>query len=274
MHYLIGFITAVMVLFPAADSGGKSLYQRWMESYEKYLYQQMEENFEREKRDRNAEICQNPSESEVSNEQTADKETKLRSGDVTGGVGEVGQGNRETEPTAEVAIAPQVESQTESSTENRGMDENVAPAEVVREVTPLYSVNGAVLDIGVQEYLYQRLCERGISWFMPYAILMAYQESRFNIYALNQKNLMDSGLFQMRSIYWPEFCAEAGVPCGDIFDPYLQIDVLTFFMARRASWGKTVSEMISAHSQSDYGGYSQEYVDQVMAHQSGLVRIR
>lgn len=259
MHYLIGFVTAIMVLFPASDSGGKSLYQLWMESYEKYLYQQMADNFEREKRERNADICQNPSESEVSIEQTASEEE------------EAIQQHEEVHEVPVEETAP-----TEAVVETVPDQEIVQPVAEVQpcNTVPIYAVNGAVLDIGVQEYLYQRLCERGISWFMPYAILMAYQESRFNIYALNQKNLMDSGLFQMRSIYWPEFCAEAGVSCGDIFDPYLQIDVLTFFMARRASWGKTVSEMISAHSQSDYGGYSQEYVDQVMAHQSGLVRIR
>ena len=264
MHYLIGLITAVMVLFPAADSGGKSLYQLWMESYEKHLYQQMADNFEREKRERNAEICQNPSESEVSNEQTADKETKLRSGDVTGGVGEVGQGNRETEPTAEVAIAPQVESQTESSTEKRGMDENVAPAEVVREVTPLYQVDGYIPDEGLQTYLYQRLCEANIGYFMPYAVCLIAQESTWNPMAEN-RNGLDKGLLQYRISYWPAL---------EWWNPYAEIDVFVQQMANRANNGKTVSEMISAHNQSDWGPYCQSYVDAVMSHSNTLVQIR
>lgn len=131
-------------------------------------------------------------------------------------------------------------------------------------VTPLYSVNGAMLDESVQTYLYQRLAESGIEWFMPYAILIAYQESSFNIYARNPNGL-DCGLFQFRSTYWG---------AGDIFNPYTQIDVFVGLMANRANMGCTVSDMISRHNQSDYGSYCQSYVDAVMSWAGTLVQVR
>ena len=249
MHYLIGLITAVMVLFPAADSGGKSLYQRWMESYEKYLYQQMAENFEREKRDRNAEICQNPSESEVSNEQTASEEA----GESHDLLPEASQNDCEVRSeNSEVA-----EEQTEVETSD------AVPLPAVVQ-TPLFSVNGAVLDIGVQEYLYQRLCEANIGWFYHYAILIAYQESRFDPLAVNP-NGKDFGLFQFRLQYHPDL---------DWANPYAQVDRFVLMMANRAANGKTAAEMISAHNQSDYGPYCQEYVSIVMSHEAGMVQIR
>lgn len=247
MHLIIGLVTAIYVLFPASDTYGKSLYQLWMESYEKYLYQQMYDNLERER-----------------NEQTASEEETEQFGDVADGTGTTGQGSAEAEPTVGMVTAPEMESQTESRTEDGRMDENGAPAEVVREVTPLFSVNGAVLDIGVQEYLYQRLCEANIGWFYHYAILIAYQESRFDPLAVNP-NGKDFGLFQFRLQYHPDL---------DWSNPYAQVDRFVLMMANRAANGKTAAEMISAHNQSDYGPYCQEYVSIVMSHEAGMVQIR
>ena len=149
----------------------------------------------------------------------------------------------------------------ETNQESLQTTDNAVPAE-----TPLYTVCGVMLDEGIQNYLYQRLCEAGIPWFMPYAILIAYQESTFDIYAVNQKNGIDKGLFQFRSTYWG---------AGDIFNPYTQIDVFVGLMANRANnLGCTVSDMISRHNQSDYGQYCQSYVDAVMGWAGSLVQVR
>lgn len=157
------------------------------------------------------------------------------------------------EPTSEV--------QTEETT--------AAP---VVQGTPLYSVNGHVLPAEIQVYLYNALAVRGIGWFYPYAILMAYQESNFNIYAENPNGL-DKGLFQYRILYWGEYCAGAGQNGADIFNPYSQIEVFAHYMALRASWGCTVSDMISRHNMSDYGPYNQDYVNHVMSWEPGMIKI-
>lgn len=144
-----------------------------------------------------------------------------------------------------------------------------AAAMAVDQDPPLYSVNGAVMPAELQEYLYNRLADCGIGWFMPYAVLIAYQESRFDIYAQNPNGL-DKGLFQYRLPYWEEFTAEAGRSGSDIFDPYAQVDVFAFQMARRAFQGFDVNSMISKHNMSDYGPFNQVYVDQVLQHMTVL----
>ena len=132
---------------------------------------------------------------------------------------------------------------------------------------PYYSVTEGgfvyVLDLDIQRYLYQRLAEKGIGWFMPYAIMIAFQESHFNPRAEN-RNGLDKGLFQYRITYYPG---------GDIFNPYEQIDIFTQAMANRANIGCSVNEMISRHNTSDYGKYNQVYVNQVLQHQAGLTLI-
>lgn len=113
--------------------------------------------------------------------------------------------------------------------------------------------------------MYQRLADHGIEWFMPYAVMMAYQESQFDCTAVNQSNGIDCGLFQFRAPYYEG---------QDIFNPYEQIDIFTEQMANRANSGRTVSEMISAHNVSDYGGYNQTYVDQVLSHSNNLREVK
>ena len=110
----------------------------------------------------------------------------------------------------------------------------------------------------------QVLSEQNIAYFMPYAMMIMYQESKLDIYAENP-NGRDKGLLQYRVEY---------VPWMDWRNPYQQIDYFVAQMANRAKNGKTVSEMISAHNQSDYGPYCQGYVDAVMQHSNTLVQIR
>lgn len=174
--------------------------------------------------------------------------------------------------TADVTEATEVVSpgHTESPTEafpNSQTETAVVESTIprVESVLPLYTVEGQLLDPAIQEYLYTQLCNNGIGWFFPYALCIAYQESSFDIYAVNLSNGIDKGLFQFRSTYWGE---------GDIFNPYTQIDVFTRLMANRANMGCTVSDMISRHKQSDYGFYDQEYVNQVMSHSGSLTKVR
>lgn len=244
MHSLIiGFITAVMALFPgSAGEGGLNL-RAWMESYEKYLYQQMYDNIENARR--NEEICQNSAKNEVLHEQTAGEEAQYVLAD---------------RPVPETVVEVLPQSVPEETSDSR-------PEVVVPEpqaITPLYQVDGYIPDQGLQTYLYTRLCESGIGYFMPYAICLIAQESTWNPMAENANN-EDKGLLQYKIKF---------VPWMDWRNPYQQIDYFTAQMANRAAAGCTVSEMISRHNTSDYGSYNQSYVDAVMQHSNTLVQIR
>ena len=116
----------------------------------------------------------------------------------------------------------------------------------------------------MQTYLYQRLTEAGIGYFMPYAVCLIAQESDWNPLAEN-KNGLDKGLLQYRTSFWPTL---------EWWNPVAETDIFVQQMANRAARGLTVSQMISAHNQSDWGPYCQEYVDAVMQHAERLVRIR
>ena len=258
MHSLIcGLITATMVLLPWKDGGGSV--KAWMERYEAFLYQQMAENFEREKRERNAEICQNPSESEVSIEQTASEEETAES-DKSADVDKV---PRQEDAEVQAVITSQTPVQDETAICEASSAEVYVEAEKAIS-TVVYQVDGYIPDEGLQTYLYQRLCEHGIGYFMPYAVCLIAQESTWNPMAVNP-NGEDFGLLQYK-IKW--------VPWMDWTNPYIQIDYFVAQMANRAARGLTVSQMISCHMMSDYGEYNQSYVDAVMQHSNTLVQIR
>ena len=149
--------------------------------------------------------------------------------------------------------------EVETNQESEPPEDAVVPAE-----TPLYKVDGYVPDVTLQEYLYNRLAENGIEWFMPYAVCLIAQESSWNPLAVNP-NGRDKGILQYRvefhdGLDWTNPCAE--------------IDLFVQQMANRAMSGKTVSEMISTHMMSDWGDYNQAYVDAVMNHSGSLVRVR
>lgn len=264
MHHIIGLIVAVMALFPCSDGVGVSLYQRWMDAYEKYLYQQMYDNFEREERERNAGICQNPSESEVSHEQAAVEETTLRFEHSDGADEEVRQGNSQAESTGQAVNAAPLENKTESGSDVQWINDSDRTAEVASEITPLYAVDGYIPDESLQTYLYTQLCNSGIGYFFPYSVCLIAQESEWNPLAENPNGL-DKGLLQYRTSFWPTL---------EWWNPYAEIDIFVQQMANRANMGCTVSDMISRHNQSDWGSYCQEYVDAVMAHANTLVQIR
>lgn len=139
------------------------------------------------------------------------------------------------------------------------------PSERVEETVAVYSVNGETLNPDIQAYLYQRLSDYQLEWFMPYAIMIAYQESHFDQYDVSDDGL-DYGLLQFRKQFWDW-------SRGDIFDPYAQIDVFVELMANRANAGCDVYEMISRHMQSDYGEYNADYVATVLSHERGLAII-
>lgn len=130
-----------------------------------------------------------------------------------------------------------------------------------REEIPCYAVNGDLMPVEWQEYLYTKLTEKGIGYWMPIAMAQAYQESSFD--AEQVTNGIDMGLFQYREPYFAEWEDRACVPHGDIFDPYHQIDVYTEMVRQWIESGQTESMVISNHNTGGWGDYSQRYVDEV-----------
>jgi len=203
--------------------------------YEAKLHMQMWSNFE------------------VENEQETSEEITWDSIHPEGAEG-ISENTSETE-SQDNTPAPAVETDMESEPPA----DAVVPAE-----TPLFEVDGYIPDVNLQEYLYNRLTEHGVEWFMPYAVCLIAQESSWNPLAVNP-NGRDKGILQYRV----EF--HSGL---DWTNPCTEIDIFVQQMANRAMSGKTVSEMISAHMMSDFGDYNQAYVDAVMSHSGSLVRVR
>lgn len=249
---MLGFVPKVALVDVQTELNNKS--------YEVGLYMQMWSNFERDQKEREWSECLPCENYSVPEEETYEQETveemaeeapATGTGDVHVDVQNEQEGHPEDKTNSDAIPEPPVETEAESRTVSS---------------TPLYKVGNAVLDEGVQTYLYQKLCEAGIGWFFPYAILIAYGESHFDPTVTNEKNGIDKGLFQFRSTYWG---------AGDIFNPYTQVDVFTGLMANRANnLGCTVSDMISRHNVSDYGPYNQGYVDYIMKEAENLVQIR
>ena len=256
---VIGFIFAAMVIFSKDFGGGNSL-KAWMDAYEKFLYAQMEDNFRRERE---------------AKEKARAEETQsyVEVGETLGA-----DSDQQREAETEAVLQPtQVETEASDTNINTGTEEVVRQVEVQPETVaetaptqapqaefPAYMVNGQVLEVDIQRYMYQRLCEQGIPYFFPYAILICYQESRFNRYAENP-NGRDKGLLQYRVEY---------VPWMDWTNPYQQIDYFAAQMGNRARAGCDILSMVSRHKSSDYGPYDEVYVQQVMQWMGVLVQIQ
>lgn len=284
-HLLAGFILSVMVLFPSPDDGWSRAL--WMQAYERYLYWQMEQNFEREAK-----------EEALSKEGQSYVEVGYTLGADTGGAGKVETAvlpDAETmatagtdaniNPTAEALVRTVDEQTAEEETEQQQPTTEEAVVETVPQEStaeveaqgtaavvtenqtacfPLYTVEGHLLDPAIQEYLYQRLCEAGIGWFFEPSIWICYQESRFDVLAENP-NGEDKGLLQYK-IKW--------VPWMDWRNPYVQIDYFVAQMSNRANAGCDVLTMISRHKTSDYDPYDPVYVAQVTQWQPYTVQVR
>ena len=242
---IIGLVVSFMAVIDIID-GGKSL-TRWMAEYERFLMDQIAENF------RQAE--------EVG------KYEQKTSEEIQEETPSAGSGNGDA-PVESDAGRNEAVAESVSPDPGPGLPEAGTPVAPETEspvpIIPIYSVNGAVLAEDLQAYLYNRLCAAGIGWFYEYALLIAYQESNFDPLAEN-KNGRDKGLFQYRVEYYPGL---------DWRNPYAEADVFIQQMANRAYAGRTIAEMISAHNQSDWGPYCQEYVSIVMSWEQTLQRIR
>lgn len=137
---------------------------------------------------------------------------------------------------------------------------------------PVYSVAGVVLDESLQKELYSQLKSRGIEFWMPYSLMVAFQESGYNLTAVSNNGL-DMGLFQFRSTYWAASYSAAGLSSADIFNPYDQIYVYVYNIAEKLSSGKDIYTVISDHFTGGMS-YDANYVSQVLSWESTMSQLK
>lgn len=131
----------------------------------------------------------------------------------------------------------------------------------------LYTIHGIMPSEELQRYLYGKLSERGIAWYMPYAVCQIWQESRWNPESTNGR---DHGLCQQKGIYWDGRAAAYGIPGASIWDPYAQLHVYACMMAGYlAATGGDVGRALSMYYLGT-DGWAQNYVDAVTGHLNNL----
>ena len=131
----------------------------------------------------------------------------------------------------------------------------------------VYTIHGKTPPVEWQRFLYDRLAERGYSWYFPYAICQIQQESCWNQYSDNGH---DMGLTQQKRIYWDSRAAHWGVPGASIWDPYAQLHVYACMMCQFLDGsGGDVGMALSLYYYGT-GEYAPEYVGHVMSHWEGL----
>lgn len=157
------------------------------------------------------------------------------------------------------------EQETEEEESSQWVDvaETAETKQEVREIgvgtveTVLYSVNGETLNPELAQKLHDALEKYSIGYFWEIALAQCYQESHFNVYAVNPNNLIDSGILQYRATYWDW-------NRGDIFSVDAQFELYAEQMANRLSAGLSADECISRHKTSDFStAVDWEYVGQV-----------
>lgn len=137
--------------------------------------------------------------------------------------------------------------------------------------TPLFTVDGALLDPKLQEYAYNTLCALGIGWYFPTFLCQMYQESRFNQAAVSAHG--DYGLCQLKGIYHTYFCDLAGIHGADLInDPFANIHVGAFLMAYYFNQCNDVNTAISAYYTGSVNEYCADYVAQVKQWEKTLQR--
>ena len=163
------------------------------------------------------------------------------------------------------------ESQTtvvESTTENipvsevETMVETAIQDKIEQRHTERYSVNGAVLSVELQDYLFRQLEARGHGNFMPIALCQIYQESRYNSAAI-APNGLDKGLCQFRETFFGAFAAESGLTQWDIMNPIDQLYVYAYLMCKYLDQTGSTEMALSAYYMGEIV-YCDHYVKEVM----------
>jgi len=152
------------------------------------------------------------------------------------------------------------------------LTERTVPTEEQTEAGfTVYRIHGVEPPLEWQISLYTELEERGIEWYMPYAVCQVWQESRWNRWSDNGR---DKGITQQKGIYWSARAARYGLPGADIWDVNAQFHVYSCMMSEyiRAT-GNDIGRALSLYFYGA-GDYAEKYVADVMSHIEHLEEVR
>lgn len=141
-----------------------------------------------------------------------------------------------------------------------------------------YSVNGATLDFGLQDYIYNTLESYDMEWYFPTFLCQMYQESRFdqNCYTHHANGTVDVGLCQLKNIYHSEIKAIAGLPQETDLYSDAYANVLCGMALMRRNWTKCwdINTAISAYYTGSTNVYSATYVSDVRKWESTITEVK
>jgi len=141
---------------------------------------------------------------------------------------------------------------------------------------PHYSVNGSVLDLGLQDYIYTTLSNDGCEWMYTLVLCQAYQESRYNQESRNYHDdgTVDVGIMQIKSKYHQYLSNKYGVPGCDLYnDSYLNIYVGVNLLKDYWFQCWDINSALSAYNTGSIDQYNPDYVNQVRQWEPTVVRI-
>lgn len=153
-------------------------------------------------------------------------------------------------------------------------EEEVIP--YVSPTIPHYSVNGSVLDLGLQDYIYTTLSNDGCEWMYTLVLCQAYQESRYNQGSRNyhEDGTVDVGIMQIKSKYHQYLSSKYGVPGCDLYnDSYLNIYVGVNLLKDYWFQCFDINAALSAYNTGSVTSYNPAYVNQVRQWESTVLRI-
>lgn len=153
-------------------------------------------------------------------------------------------------------------------------EEEVIP--YVSPTIPHYSVNGSVLDLGLQDYIYTTLSSDGCEWMYTLVLCQAYQESRYNQESRNyhEDGTVDVGIMQIKSKYHQYLSNKYGVPGCDLYnDSYLNIYVGVNLLKDYWFQCWDINSALSAYNTGSVNQYNPAYVNQVRQWEPTVVRI-
>ena len=180
--------------------------------------------------------------------------------------GQIRENKASLRKVGEVEQESQAE-ETESETCTTDAEEVSEVGTGTDESPVIYSVDGITPDPDLQRMLYEALDRHSISYFYEIAWVQCYQESKWQVYAVNPNNLVDSGILQYRATYFD-------YSRGDIFDPAVQFELYSEQMSARLNQGLSADECISRHKTSDFiGTVDWQYVAEVKQHLNSLRKV-
>lgn len=148
---------------------------------------------------------------------------------------------------------------------------------IERQEHKYYSVDGAILDFDLQDYIYDTLASYDMEWYYYTFLCQIYQESHFNQYCYtpHADGTTDVGLCQLKDRYHAEMIALAGLgPDADLYsNPYDNLACGMALMHRNWTACWDINTAMSAYFTGSVNAYSSKYVSDVRSWEPTLMEV-